>query len=188
MSILDAVKKLRIKTSAGMVECKEALKESGGDIERGIAKASKKSTREAGQGVIESYIHMGDRIGVLLEVNCETDFVARNTDFRKVTKEIALQVAASNPLYVTREEVPEVSIEKEKEIFRSQIKDKPDDVVEKIVDGKLEKYFSEVCLIEQPFIKDPNLKIKDLLTQLIATLGENIVVKRFVRFEIGEEY
>ncbi|MFC1570155.1 translation elongation factor Ts [Candidatus Omnitrophota bacterium] len=195
MSILDAVKKLRFKTSAGMMECKEALKESGGDIEKaveilrkkGIAKAAKKSDRVAGQGVIESYIHMGDRIGVLVEVDCETDFVARNADFRKMTRELAMQVAAANPLYVTREEVPEVSIEKEKDIARSQVKDKPDNVTEKIVEGKLEKYFSEVCLIEQPFIKDPNLRIKDLLTQLIATLGENIVVKRFVRFEIGEE-
>jgi len=195
MSILDAVKKLRFKTSAGMMECKEALKESGGDIDKaieilrkkGIAKAAKKSDRVAGQGVIESYIHMGDRIGVLVEVNCETDFVARNNDFRKMTRELAMQVAAANPLYVTREEVPEASIEKEKDIARSQVKDKPDNVTEKIVDGKLEKYFSEVCLIEQPFIKDPNLRIKDLLTQIIATLGENIVVKRFVRFEIGEE-
>lgn len=196
MSILDAVKKLRFKTSAGMMECKEALKETGGDIDKavdvlrkkGIAKAAKKATRVAEQGVIESYIHMGDRIGVLLEVNCETDFVARNKDFRQLTREIAMQVAASNPLYVSRDEVPAESIEKEKDIFRSQIKDKPEDVLEKIVLGKIEKYYSEVCLIEQPFIKDPNVKIKDLLTQIIATLGENIVVKRFVRFEIGEEF
>lgn len=196
MSILDAVKKLRFKTSAGMMECKEALKETGGDIDKavdvlrkkGIAKAAKKATRVAEQGVIESYIHMGDRIGVLLEVNCETDFVARNKDFRQLTREIAMQVAASNPLYVSRDEVPAESIEKEKDIFRSQIKDKPEDVLEKIVLGKVEKYYSEVCLIEQPFIKDPNVKIKDLLTQIIATLGENIVVKRFVRFEIGEEF
>jgi elongation factor Ts len=196
MSILDAVKKLRFKTSAGMMECKEALKESGGDIEKaveilrkkGIAKAAKKASRVAGQGIIESYIHTGGRLGVLLEVNCETDFVARNHEFKKITRELAMQVAAANPLYVSREEVPADAIEKEKEIFRSQIKDKPDNVAEKIVEGKLERYFSEVCLLEQPFIKDPNLKIKELITQVIAKLGENIVVRRFVRFEVGEEF
>ena len=130
---------------------------------------------------------MGNRIGVLIEVNCETDFVARNHDFKKVVRELAMQVAASNPLYVTREDVTQDVIEKEKDIFRSQVKDKPADVTEKIVDGKLDKYFSEVCLLEQPFIKDPNVKIKDLVTQLIAKIGENIVVKRFVRYELGEQ-
>ncbi len=196
MNILDAVKKLRFKTSAGMMECKNALKESGGDIEKavdilrkkGIAKAAKKASRIAGQGLVESYIHTGNRIGVLLEVNCETDFVARNSDFRKMTKEFAMQVAAANPMYVAIENVPKESIEKEKDIYRSQIKGKPANVTEKIVEGKLTKYFSEVCLLEQPFIKDPNLKIKELLTQLIAKLGENVVVKRFMRFEVGEEY
>ena len=177
------------------MECKEALKESGGDIEKavdilrkkGIAKASKKSTRSAEQGVVESYIHMGDRIGVLAEINCETDFVARTKDFRKFTRDIAMQVAAASPLYVTREEIPAEAIEREQDIARSQMKDKPDNVVEKILVGKLEKYYSEVCLIDQPFIKDPNVKIRDLVTQAIATLGENIVIKRFARFEIGEE-
>lgn len=196
MNILDAVKKLRFKTSAGMMDCKEALKESKGDIDKavdilrkkGIAKAAKKTSRVAGQGVVESYIHMGNRIGVLLEVNCETDFVARNNDFKAFTRELAMQVAAANPLYVSREEVSAESVDKEREIFRTQIKDKPADVTEKIVEGKLEKYYSEVCLLEQPFIKDPNLKIKDILTQLIAKIGENVVVKRFVRFEVGEEY
>ncbi len=191
---MEAVKSLRFKTSAGMVECKDALKEANGDIDKaveilrkkGIAKAAKKTDRVTSQGVIESYIHMGDRIGVLLEVNCETDFVARTEDFRKLTKDIAMQVAAANPLYVTREEAPAEAIEKEKEIARAQIKDKPAPVVEKIVEGKLEKYYSETCLLEQPFIKDPNLKIKDLLTQAIAKTGENIVVRRFSRFEIGE--
>ena len=195
MSVMDAIKNLRFKTSAGVMECKEALKESGGDIEKaveilrkkGIAKAAKKSSRIAGQGLVESYIHMGNRIGVLIEVNCETDFVARNHDFKKVVRELAMQVAASNPLYVTREDVTQDVIEKEKDIFRSQVKDKPADVTEKIVDGKLDKYFSEVCLLEQPFIKDPNVKIKDLVTQLIAKIGENIVVKRFVRYELGEQ-
>ena len=196
MNVLDAVKKLRFKTSAGMMECKNALKESGGDIEKaveilrkkGIAKAAKKTSRIAGQGIIGSYIHTGGRIGVLLEINCETDFVARNHEFKNITKELTMQIAASNPLYISRDDVPADAIEKEKEIFRSQIKDKPDNVADKIVEGKLEKYFSEVCLIEQPFIKDPNLKIKELITQVIAKLGENIVVKRFVRFEVGEEF
>ncbi|MFC1643885.1 translation elongation factor Ts [Candidatus Omnitrophota bacterium] len=196
MSILDAVKKLRFKTSAGMMECKQALKESGGDIEKavdilrkkGIAKAAKKASRIAGQGLIESYIHTGNRIGVLVEVNCETDFVARNHDFKKLTRELAMQVAAANPLYVSRDDISADAIEKEKDIFRSQVTGKPDNVVEKIVDGKLDKYFSEVCLLEQPFIKDPNLKIRDLITQVIATLGENVVVKRFIRYEVGEEF
>lgn len=196
MTILDAVKKLRFKTSAGMMECKEALKESGGDIEKaveilrkkGIAKAAKKADRVAGQGAIGSYIHMGDRIGVLLEVSCETDFVARNSDFKHLIKELTMQIAAANPMYVSKEDVTEEAVEKEREIFRSQVKDKPDNVVEKIVDGKLEKYYSEVCLIEQPFIKDPNIKVKELITQTIAKLGENIMVKRFVRYEVGEEF
>jgi elongation factor Ts len=195
MSLMDAIKKLRFKTSAGMMECKEALKESGGDIEKaveilrkkGIAKAAKKASRIAGQGLVESYIHAGNRIGVLIEVNCETDFVARNHEFKKVVKELAMQVAAANPLYVSREDVTEDAIKKEKEIFRSQITGKPDNVADKIVDGKIEKYFSEVCLLEQPFIKDPNVKIKDLITQLIAKIGENIVIKRFIRYEVGEE-
>lgn len=196
MNVMDAIKTLRYKTSAGMMECKEALKESAGNIEKaveilrkkGIAKAAKKSERIAGQGIIESYIHMGGRIGVMVEVNCETDFVARNDAFRDLTRNIAMQVAASNPQYVSREEVPEEVVEKEKEIFRTQVKDKPENVTEKIVEGKLEKYFSEACLLEQPFIKDPNLRIKDLITQTVATIGENIVVKRFARFEVGEQF
>ncbi len=195
MSTLEAVKKLRLKTSAGMMECKEALKESDGDIEKavdilrkkGIAKAAKKTTRTASQGVVESYIHMGNRIGVLVEINCETDFVARTDDFKKFTKDIAMQIAAANPLYVTREEVPAEALEREKDIARSQMKDKPENVIEKILAGKVEKYYSEVCLVDQPFIKDPNIKIKDLVTQIIAKLGENILVKRFVRYELGEE-
>jgi elongation factor Ts len=195
MSLMDAIKNLRFKTSAGMMECKAALKETNGDIDkaidvlrkRGIAKAAKKSSRVAGQGLVECYIHAGGRIGVLLEVNCETDFVARNSDFKKTVKDIAMQIAAANPLYVSKEEVTDEAVEKEKDILRCQIKDKPKDMIEKIVKGKIAKYFSEVCLLEQPFIKDPNVKIKDILTQLIATIGENIVVKRFVRYEVGEE-
>lgn len=195
MDLMDAVKSLRLRTSAGMVECKEALKESGGDIDKaveilrkkGVAKAAKKATRATDQGVVESYIHAGARIGVLVEVNCETDFVARNNDFKKLTKELAMQVAAANPQYVSREDIPAEVIEKEKEIARTQITGKPANVVEKIVEGKLEKYYSEVCLIEQPYIKDPNLRIKDLVTQLIATIGENVRVRRFTRFEVGQE-
>ncbi len=195
MNLMDAVKNLRIRTSAGMMECKEALKESGGDIEKaveilrkkGVAKAAKKASRATDQGVVESYIHMGSRIGVLIEINCETDFVARNGEFRKLTRELAMQVAAANPLYVSRDDVPAESIEKEKEIYRTQITGKPANVVEKIVEGKLEKYFSEVCLLEQPYIKDPNIRIKELLTQLIATLGENVQVSRFARYEVGEQ-
>ncbi|HNX91639.1 MAG TPA: translation elongation factor Ts [Candidatus Omnitrophota bacterium] len=196
MDMLEAVKVLREKTSVGMMECKEALKESNGDIEKaveilrkkGIAKAAKKATRAASQGVIESYIHMGNKIGVLLEVNCETDFVARNDDFRMMVKEIAMQVAAANPLYVTPGEIPAEVIEKEKEIARTQIPgNKPKEVIEKIVNGRIEKYYSETCLLEQPFIKDPNLKVKDLVTQLVLKIGENIVVRRFTRYALGEE-
>jgi len=196
MSFLEAVKKLRDKTSAGMMECKQALKEASGDVEKaieflrknGIAKAEKKASRATGQGLVESYIHTGGRIGVLLEINCETDFVARGDDFKGLMKDLCMQIAAANPMYVRKEEVPQESIEKEKEIYRSQMKDKPENVVEKILDGKLAKYYSEVCLLEQPYIKDPNLKVNDLVTAVIAKLGENIVVRRFARFAIGEEF
>lgn len=196
MNMLDAVKQLRFKTSAGMMECKAALSETKGDIDKaivvlrkkGIAKAAKKTSRVAGQGIIESYIHMGNRIGVLLEVNCETDFVAKNDDFRAFTKGLVMQIAAANPSYVSRDDVPAEVVEKEKEIGRSQVKDKPENVVEKIIEGKVEKFYSESCLLEQPYIKDTSLKINDLLTQTIATLGENIVVKRFTRYEVGEEF
>ncbi len=195
MSFMDAVKKLRDKTSAGMMECSAALKEAGGDIEKaidvlrkkGISKAAKKSTRAASQGVIDTYIHLGNKIGVLVEVNCETDFVARNDDFKMMVKEIAMQIAASNPIYVSRNEVDPAAVEREKDIFRTQITGKPANVIEKIVEGKLDKYFSEVCLLEQPYIKDPNIKIQDLITQVISKIGENIVVRRFVRYQVGEE-
>jgi len=196
MSFMEEVKKLRFKTSAGMMECKNALKESDGDIEKaveilrkkGSAKAAKKASRVAGQGVIESYIHMGNRIGVLVELNCETDFVARNAEFKTIARELAMQVAAANPMYVSKDDIPEDVIEKEKDIFRSQVTGKPEDVTEKIVEGKLQKYFSEVCLVDQPYIKDPNVKIKDLLTQLISKIGENIVINRFMRYEVGEQF
>lgn len=196
MSTMEDIKKLRFKTSAGMMECKDALKESNGDIDKaieilrkkGIAKAAKKASRIAGQGIIETYVHTGGRIGVMLEVNCETDFVARNNKFKQLTKDLAMQVAAANPVYVSREEIPGEILEKEKEIFASQIKDKPDNVVKKIIEGKISKYFSEICLLEQPFIKDPDKKVNELVTNAIATLGENIVIKRFKRFEVGEEF
>jgi len=196
MSTTEDIKKLRFKTSAGMMECKDALKESNGDIDKaieilrkkGITKAAKKASRIAGQGIIETYVHTGGRIGVMLEVNCETDFVARNNEFKQLTKDLAMQVAAANPVYVSREEIPKEILEKEREIFASQIKDKPDNVVEKIVEGKITKYFSETCLLEQPFIKDPDKKVNELVASAIATLGENIVIKRFKRFEVGEEF
>ncbi|MBU1084283.1 MAG: translation elongation factor Ts [Candidatus Omnitrophota bacterium] len=196
MGMMEDVKTLRFKTSAGMMECKTALKESGGDMDKavdilrkkGISKAAKKASRVAGQGTIETYLHTGGRIGVMVEVNCETDFVARNDAFKQLTKDLAMQIAAANPMYVSREDVPEDIIAKEKEIFASQIKGKPADVVEKISEGKLAKYFSEVCLMEQPFIKDPEKKVNELVIQVIATLGENVVVKRFARFEVGEEF
>jgi len=191
----DMVKELREKTGVGMMECKKALTESSGDFDKavailrqkGLASASKKAGRVASEGIVGSYIHM-DRIGVLVEVNCETDFVARTDDFRNMVKDIAMHIAAANPLYVSREDVPVDVIEKEKEIYRAQVSGKPPQVVEKIVEGKLEKFFSENCLLEQIFIKDPEqkLRVKDLVAEKIGKLGENIVIRRFVRFQVGE--
>jgi len=192
----DSVKELREKTGAGMMECKKALAESSGDFEKaidclrqkGLATAAKKSSRTASEGLIGSYIHM-DKIGVLLEVNCETDFVAKTDDFRALVKDISLHIAASNPAYLSREDVPQPAVEREKEIYRAQVTNKPPQVVEKIVEGKLDKFFGESCLLEQVFIKDPEqkMKIKDLVTEKIAKLGENIVVRRFARFQLGEK-
>jgi elongation factor Ts len=192
----DMVKELREKTGAGMMECKKALAEGSGDFEKaltvlrqkGLASASKKAGRTASEGLVGSYIHM-DRIGVLLEMNCETDFVARTDDFRNLLKDIAMHVAAANPMYVSREDIPLSVIESEREIYSSQVTGKPPQVVEKIVEGKLEKFFSETCLLDQVFIKDPEqkLKVKDLVVEKIAKLGENIVVKRFARFQVGEK-
>ncbi len=189
----DAVKDLREKTGAGMMECKKALVESGGDFEkaidllrqRGLATAAKKAGRTASQGLISSYIHM-DKIGVLLEVNCETDFVARTDDFRELVKDIAMHVAAASPQYLTREDVPQDVIEREKEIYRAQVANKPPQVVEKIVEGKLEKFFTDTCLVDQVFVKDPDRKIRDVITEKVAKVGENIVVRRFVRYQLGE--
>jgi len=193
--MLDAIKKLREKTSAGIMDCKRALKEAGGDVnkaievlrKKGIALASKKSSRATKEGVIGSYLHLGSKIGVLVEVNCESDFVARNKEFKGFVKDISMQIAASQPRYVSKEDVPKEAIENEKEIIAAQIKGKPANVVDKIVSGKVEKFYDEICLLEQPFIKDTNVKVKDHLTSIIAKIGENMIIRRFVRFQVGEE-
>ena len=193
--MMDAIKKLRDKTSAGVVDCKKALKEAGGDIDKavevlrkqGAALASKKAGRTTKQGCIDSYIHLGGKIGVMVEVNCESDFVARNDGFKSFVKDIAMQIAASSPLYLNKIDVPAADVAKETEIIKAQIKDKPAATVEKITEGKLNKFFEDACLLEQPFIKDTNLKVKDVLTSMIAKIGENIVIKRFVRWNLGEE-
>ncbi len=197
MSIItsDMVKTLREKTGAGMMECKKALTESEGDLEkavnllreRGLASAEKKAGRATSEGLIGSYIHMG-KIGSMVEVNCETDFVARTDDFKELVKDIAMQIAAANPLYLSREDVPEEVIESEKEIYMAQNKDKPQHIVEKIVEGKLDRFYTETCLLDQIFIKDPEQKkrVKDLVSEHIARLGENIVIRRFVRFQLGD--
>ncbi len=191
----EAVKELREKTGAGMMECKKALVESSGDFEKaidtlrqkGLATAAKKAGRTASEGMIGSYIHM-DRIGVMIEVNCETDFVARTDDFREMVKDIAMHIAAAGPTYLSREEVPREVLDHEKEIYRAQVTNKPPQVVEKIVEGKIEKFFSDTCLLDQIFVKDPDQKkkIKDLITEKVAKLGENVVVRRFARFQLGE--
>lgn len=190
------VKALREKTGAGMMDCKKALQEAEGneekavDIlrEKGLSAAAKRADRAANQGIIDSYIHLGGKIGVLVEVNCETDFVARNDEFREFVRNICLQVAATNPTYLHKDQVPENILEKESQIIRAQALNdgKPEKVIEKIVEGRLEKYFSENCLMNQTFVKDEDLTIEELLTNLIAKIGENIIIRRFSRFEIGE--
>lgn len=190
------VKELREKTSAGIMDCKKALQETGGDFEKaveylrkkGIAAAAKRAGRATKEGLIASYLHPGDRLGVLVEINCETDFVARTDVFRDFAKEIAMQVAATNPLAVDRETLPEEDVNKEKDIYREQAlsQGKPEKIVDRIIEGKLAKYFQEVCLLEQPYIKDTDKTVKDLLTETTAQLGENIAIKRFVRFRLGE--
>jgi elongation factor Ts len=189
------IKELRDKTQAGMVDCKKALVENDGDMDKaveylrkkGLASADKKMGREVTEGIVASYIHSNSKIGVLVELKCATDFVARNDDFVALAKEIAMQIAAANPQYVKPEDVPADIIEKEKEIYREQMKNsgKPDNVIEKIVEGKLTKFYSEVCLLEQEFIKDSAVKIQDLIKQKIAVFGENIEVGKFSRFQIG---
>jgi elongation factor Ts len=193
--MLEAIKILRDKTNAGVVACKKALRESDGNIDKaieilrkqGVAMASRKGGREARQGRTEGYIHLGGKIGVLVEVNCETDFVARNDDFKTFVKDLAMQVAASNPLYVRKEDIPETAVKKETEIIKAQLTGKTAQAAEKIIEGKLTKFFDEVCLLEQPFIKEPGMKVKDVLTSMIAKIGENIVIRRFVRYQVGEE-
>ena len=189
------VKALREKTGVGMMDCKKALIEAKGNAaeaevilrKKGIAVAGKKAGRSANEGCIASYIHHGSKLGVLVEVNCETDFVARNEAFRELVKDITQHIAAANPSYIKREDVPAKVVEAEKEIYRAQVKDKPPQAVEKIVSCKLEKFFSTVCLLEQPFVKDPEIVIKDHVTAKITQLGENIVIRRFVRWQLGEE-
>lgn len=191
----ELVKTLRDRTNAGMMKCKEALTESGGDLEeaetilrkKGLQAADKKASRDAKEGVIASYIHMQGRVGVLIEVNCETDFVAKNENFRDFVKDITLHIAAANPVCVSREQVPVELVDKEREIYREQVKDKPENIIDKIVEGKVDKYYSTICLLEQGFIKDPDRTIGDLLKAKIVELGENIVVRRFTRYGVGEE-
>ena len=178
-----------------MMDCKRALTEAGGDIEKaesilrtkGIARAGKKASRATKEGVVASYIHLQGKVGVLVEVNCETDFVAKNENFRELVKDITLHIAAAHPHYVAREQVPVELLEKEKEIYRAQVKGKPAAITEKIVDGKIEKFYSSVCLMDQAFIKNPDQSIRDLVNGRIVELGENIVIRRFTRYMVGEE-
>ncbi len=189
------VGELRAKTGAGLMDCKKALVEANGDFEKaitllrkmGVADAAKRSGRSASEGIIESYIHLGGKVGVLLELNCESDFVAKNDDFKLFARDIAMHIAAANPAYVSREEVPESIIESEREIANEQAKGKPPQAIQKIVEGKLNKYFAETCLLEQSFVKNPDQTIQELLTEKISKLGENMVIKRFARFQVGDE-
>ncbi|MFA5840372.1 MAG: translation elongation factor Ts [Candidatus Margulisiibacteriota bacterium] len=188
---------LREKTGCGMMDCKAALKEVNGDLEqaadflrkKGLASAARRADRVASQGIVESYIHTGGKIGVLIEVNSETDFVARNDDFTGFARNLAMQIAASAPQYISRDEVPDNLIKHEIEIVTSQAKQegKPEKAIEKIVEGRLEKFYAEVCLLDQPYIRDPKKIIKDLLADLVAKIGENIVIRRFARFQLGEK-
>ena len=188
------VQQLRVKTNAGMMECKKALIEAKGDLaaaetilrKKGAAQQQKKAGRDAKEGVVGSYIHVGDKVGVLVEINCETDFVARNESFRSFVKDVTLQVAAAAPLYVKRDEVPESVLATERDVASAQIQGKPAAVIEKIIAGKVDKYYSTVCLLEQAFVKDNTKTINDLLAAKIAELGENIVIRRFTRFQVGE--
>ncbi|MEE9239297.1 MAG: translation elongation factor Ts [Thermodesulfobacteriota bacterium] len=190
------VKELRDSTGAPFIDCKMALEEVAGDLDKaldilkikGVAKASKKVGRETPEGIVASYIHAGGKIGVMVEVNCETDFVARNEEFQTFAREVAMQIAASNPKYISKEEIPESELEREKEILKAQVLEsgKPENIAEKIVEGKIEKFFEEVCLLNQTYIRDSKVKIDDLLQELIAKIGENIKVRRFARFQLGD--
>jgi elongation factor Ts len=189
------VKKLRDMTGAGMMECKAALTEANGDLDaavtllrkRGLAQAAKKAGRSTSEGLIGHYIHMGGKIGVLVEINCESDFVARTDKFQELAREIAMHVAAANPMYVRREDVPADVVAREKDIYREQVKDKPAQVIDKIVDGKLNSYYQQFCLLEQASVRDPNTTIAQLVQDAIRILGENITITRFVRMKVGEQ-
>ena len=184
---------LREKTGAGLMDCKKALAEANGDSEaaetilrkKGVASAAKKAGRDANEGLIDSYIHLGGKVGVLIEVNCETDFVAKTDDFKSFCRDLCLQIAASSPTAVTRDQVPEAEVAREREIAMAQVEGKPPAAIQRIVEGKLEKYFSNVVLLDQPFVKNPDKTVKDILTEKIARLGENIVIRRFTRFQVG---
>jgi elongation factor Ts len=193
----EMVKELRQRTGIGVMECKEALQESQGDIDKaiailrkkGYARAREKMSRETTQGLIQSYIHLDGKLGVLVEVNCESDFVARNDEFRELVKNIAMQIAAANPRFVSAEEIPAPELEEEREIIRAQLKDmqKPPQIIEKIIEGKLKKFYEEVCLLHQPYIKDDKITVQQLIASSIAKIGENIKVRRFARFELGRD-
>ncbi len=190
------IKDLREATAAGVLDCKKALEASGGDLEKakvylrekGLAAAAKKAARAAEEGLVEAYIHTGGRVGALIELNCETDFVARTEAFEELAHDLALQVVAARPIYLAPEDIPPDVLEEEKNVCRVQAREmgKPERIIERIVEGKLQKYYQEVCLMKQPFIKDDDLTVQDVLTEIIAKLGENIVVRRFVRFELGD--
>jgi len=190
------VKQLREQTGAGIMDCKEALSECSGDVskavdflrKKGLATAAKRAGRATTEGIVESYIHMDSKLGVLVEINCETDFVAKNDDFKEFAKNIAMHITATNPVSIRQEDVPEEAIDKEKEIYRGQVLEmgKPEKIVDKIVEGKLKKYFKDNCLMNQAYVRDPNITIEDLLNETVAKIGENIIIKRFARFKIGE--
>lgn len=193
---LEQIRELRFKTSAGVGDCRQALDQSRGDInlaieilrKKGIALVAKRSGRTTKEGMVASYIHHNGKLGVLVEINCETDFVAKNEQFQSFVKDITLQVAASAPLYVKKEDIPSDVCEKEKEILKAQISgNKPAVAIDKIIEGRLQKFYEEKCLLEQPYVKDPNKKIKDLLGEIVGKIGENILIRRFVRFQVGEE-
>lgn len=189
------VQQLREKTGVGMMVCKEALREAGGNMEKaveilrkkGVAKAVKHAGKTAKEGQVESYIHFGGKIGVLLEINCETDFAAKSKDFKELAKDLCMHIAASNPLYIKREDVPNELIAKEKEIFKAQVQNKPAAAVDKIMEGKMEKFYQDTCLLEQPFVKNSEVSIKEHIVSHVAKIGENIVIRRFTRYQVGEE-
>ncbi len=187
------VSDLREKTGAGLLDCKKALTEANANVEeaivilrkKGAASAAKKAERATREGLIESYIHVGAKVGVMIEVNCETDFVARNDEFKAFCRDLCLQIAAASPTYVRREEVPEAEVTKEREIAAAQVQGKPPAAMQKIIEGKLEKYYSTICLLDQPFVKQPEKSVKDILTEKVAKIGENIQIRRFVRYQLG---